>query len=98
LIFIYLKKRRTQSLKKSSSKKILFIPTLIDPNKINFKISEPCLYVGCLCIDLINDKYSIEDVINIIKNNIENIKISSSKRRSSGWINLSSSVLKNIKI
>jgi hypothetical protein len=59
-------------------------------------INENMLHYGCLCIEP-NDNISLDDIKIHLINNIDYITNSSSVK-SGGWINLSSSILKNIKI
>lgn len=93
---------RTQSLQSSNPSnpsqqiKYIYIPTFINPENITYLIDDPKLFVSCLCI-MPNDNKYIDIIINAIKQNIEYIKNNSSKR-GGGWINLTSTVIKNIPI
>jgi hypothetical protein len=88
---------RKQSLK-IKHKKCIYIPTFLHPSKISesMHINENMLHYGCLCIEP-NDNISLDDIKIHLINNIDYITNSSSVK-SGGWINLSSSILKNIKI
>ena len=87
---------RTQSLKISKKNKVIYIPTLIDPSNISITIREPSLFQNCLCIEP-NNENDLENIIIIIKKNINYLK-SISSQRSGGWITLSSRNLYKIPI
>ena len=83
---------RSQSLKLSTSPKVIYIPTFIDPLDMQVKVSSPTLFYSCLCIEpksLMDDIYLI---LHTIEKNMELIQQSTSKR-GGGWINLSSRIL-----
>jgi hypothetical protein len=90
---------RTQSLIKSESNLVIYTPTFSDPKAIKCKISEPILYINCLCIELQKNvtEFSLENIVEIIQNNVDFI-VSNSSKRGGGWINLSGSILKQIVI
>ena len=87
---------RRQSLKISKKNLVIYIPSLIDPSNISITVREPCLFQSCLCIEP-NNENNIENIVNIIKKNINYLK-SISLQRSSGWITLSSRNLYKIPI
>jgi hypothetical protein len=78
---------RTQSLVKSDSNLVIYTPTFSDPKAIKCKISKPFLFINCLCIELKKNvtKYSLENIVEIIQNNIDFI-VSNSSKRGGGWI------------
>jgi len=86
---------RTQSLVIPESDRVIFVPTFCDPANIECRIQPPSLFLGCLCIDVVDDEYTVEDVVEIIGANRSHIERNSSKR-GGGWINLSSTILKAI--
>ena len=86
---------RSQAIKYSTSDRVIYIPTMINPNDIKFKICKPVLYYKSLCIEILDTTLTCEDLVDVILKNKDYIENNSSKR-GSGWINLSSSILKNI--
>ena len=88
---------RSQSIRLPSRDRVIYIPVFIDPTNFQYTIDVPTVYSGCLCIELTTDEYTNEEVIEIIKNNIEYIKSNSSKR-GGGWINLSTKTLLSVPI
>jgi Eco57I restriction-modification methylase len=87
---------RTQSLKISQNENVLYIPTFLDPNNIIINKDKSKLFYSCLCIEA-KDNYSLDNIIEIIKNNKLFITNNSSKR-GGGWISLSGRILKQIPI
>jgi adenine-specific DNA-methyltransferase len=87
---------RTQSLVISKKEKVIYISTFIDPKNLKFKIEKPELHISSLCIEP-KDINDIDKIINIITNNIDYIK-NNSNVKNNGWINISSTLLKNIPI
>lgn len=88
---------RSQSLKLSTSPKVIYIPTFIDPLDMHVKVSSPTLFYSCLCIEpksLMDDIYLI---LYTIEKNMELIQQSTSKR-GGGWINLSSRILYDLPV
>jgi hypothetical protein len=88
---------RSQSLKLSTSPKVIYIPTFIDPLDMQVKVSSPTLFYSCLCIEpksLMDDIYLI---LYTIEKNMELIQQNTSKR-GGGWINLSSRILYDLPI
>jgi type I restriction-modification system DNA methylase subunit len=80
---------RTQSIVKPKAKRVMYVPTFINPVEYKMTISmAPSLYQGCLCIEPKNDA-DTEKIYDIIKKNMDYIAKISSKR-SGGWITLSS--------
>ena len=88
---------RTQSLKISNNKKVIYIPTFTNPDNILYKIDIPLLFIGCLCLEITNNLYTPEYIINILNNNKKFI-INNSSKRGGGWINISGRILKQIVI
>jgi hypothetical protein len=82
---------RSQSIKVSKKEKVIYIPSLINPNDLKYTIEEPKLHVGCLCIEPINTN-DIPKIIECIKNNTDYLFKNSSKKNN-GWINLSTTLL-----
>lgn len=82
---------RSQSIKISKKEKVIYIPTLINPNDLKYTIEEPKLHSGCLCIEPI-DTNDIPRIIECIKNNTDYLFKNSSKKNN-GWINLSTTLL-----
>ena len=87
---------RTQSLVKPKSEKVIYVSTMVNPEKIDYKIDSSKLSISCLSITP-NDTYTTEHILDILHKNTKYIEDNSSKR-GGGWINLSSTVLKNISI
>lgn len=88
---------RTQSLKLPKRSQVIYVPVFIDPANIQYVIDEPSVYSGCLCIELMTEEYTNEEIIETIKKNIEYIKSNSSKR-GGGWINLSTKTLLSVPV
>jgi len=88
---------RTQSLVISNKSKVLYIPTFCDPENLIYNILKPQLHIGCLCIEVKDDKYKIEFIKKVLEKNKEFI-IRNSSKRGGGWLNISSSILKQISI
>ena len=86
---------RTQSIIKPKSKEVIYVPTFIDPNNINYIISTSKLCVSSLSIELKTNKYRLNDIIDILHKNKEFI-IKNSSKRGGGWINISGRILKEI--
>lgn len=86
---------RTQSLKISNNKKVIYIPTFTNPDNILYKIDIPLLFIGCLCLEITNNLYTPEYIINQLKNNKDYI-VNNSSKRGGGWINISGRILKQI--
>ena len=87
---------RTQSLIKPKSEKVIYVSTMVNPEHIDYKTDCSKLSVSCLSITP-KEKYTTEYILNILHKNKNYIEDNSSNR-GGGWINLSGSVLKNIKI
>lgn len=80
---------RTQSIVKPKAKRVIYIPSFINPVDYKMTISlSPSLYQGCLCIEPKNDE-DTEKIYDTIEKNMDYIAEISSKR-SGGWITLSS--------
>lgn len=88
---------RTQSLILSGQKNVIYVSTFVDPNNIQYKIDKPKLCIGCLCIELKDNKYKLEDLKKIFEKNKDFI-INNSSKRGGGWLNISGSILKQIPI
>ena len=88
---------RTQSLKISEQENMMYIPTLVDPDNIKYKIEKTKLFVGCLGLEIKDNKYSLEMIKEYLEKNKQFI-IDNSPKRNGGWLTLSSSVLKRIEI
>ncbi len=88
---------RTQSLKISEKEKILYAPTFADPENISYKIDKPKLCSGCLSIEVIDDRFTLEQVKEALKKNKDFI-VQNSSKRGGGWINISSRILKQVPI
>ena len=88
---------RTQSLKISEQENMMYIPTLVDPENIKYKIEKTKLFVGCLGLEIKDNKYSLEMIKEYLEKNKQFI-IDNSPKRNGGWLTLSSSVLKRIEI
>jgi len=87
---------RTQSLIKPKSEKVIYVSTMVNPEHIDYKTDCSKLSVSCLSITP-KEKYTTKYILNILHKNKNYIEDNSSNR-GGGWINLSGSVLKNIKI
>ena len=72
----------------------MFYKSRTNSNKLYVKPGS--LYIGCLCINPIEEKY-IDIIKNSIIKNINFIQENSSKR-SGGWINLSSRILYQVPV
>ena len=88
---------RTQSLKISQKENILYATTFADPENISYKIDKPKLCSGCLSIEVIDDRFTLEQVKEALKKNKDFI-IQNSSKRGGGWINISSRILKQVPI
>ena len=88
---------RTQSLVAPLSERVLYIPTFGDPNSIAYSIDTSKLFVGCLCLELKTDEYSLEEVVDILIKNKDFIEKNSLKR-GGGWISISGTLLKKISL
>jgi adenine-specific DNA-methyltransferase len=88
---------RTQSLVPPKSEKVLYIPTFGDPNSVGYRIDDSKLFVGCLCLELTTDEYSLEEVVEILIKNKDFIEKNSLKR-GGGWISISGTLLKKINL
>lgn len=86
---------RTQSLKVSDKSNVIYIPSMIDPKKPNISIKKPELHIGSICIEPKDDTYTCDKLKQIIIDNIDKIENSSSKRNN-GYIQLSTTVLKDL--
>ena len=75
----------------------MYIPTLVDPDNIKYKIEKTKLFVGCLGLEIKDNKYSLEMIKEYLEKNKQFI-IDNSPKRNGGWLTLSSSVLKRIEI
>jgi hypothetical protein len=82
---------RSQSIKISKKEKVIYIPTMINPNDLKYTIEPPKLHSGCLCIEP-SDTNDIPKIIECIKNNTDYLFKNSSKKNN-GWINLSTTLL-----
>ena len=88
---------RTQALIKSSHEKVIYTPTFVDPNDIRYVSMRPEYHFGCLCIEILDNKYTRGKIIDILEKNKQYI-IENSTKRGGGWLNISSRVLKGIPI
>ena len=88
---------RSQSLVCAKSEKVLYIPTFADPNSVGYRIDNSKLFVGCLCLELSTDEYSLEEVVEILVKNKDFIEQNSLKR-GGGWISISCTILKKISL
>ena len=88
---------RTQSLKISTKENILYAPTFSDPENISYRIDKPKLCSGCLSIEVIDDRFTLEQVKQALKKNKDFI-VQNSSKRGGGWINISSRILKQVPI
>ncbi len=86
---------RSQSLVMAPSRAI-YVPTLVDPKNINYTILEPTLFISSLCIYPKKETISLESILSILERN-KDIIIKNSSKRGSGWLNLSSSTLKELR-
>jgi len=88
---------RTQSIKLSDNKECIYIPIFCNPN--NFKILKykNLLHISSIKIEVLDNNYSLDNIIDIIKNNRDYI-IENSPKRGGGWINLTTRILNNINI
>lgn len=88
---------RTQSITVPKADKVIYVPTFADPNNISYNVMEPTYHISSLCIELKSDEYTIEEIVQILKDHREFIEKNSSKR-GGGWINISGSILKKIPV
>jgi hypothetical protein len=88
---------RTQALKISKNDKVIYVSTLSDSNDIKYKIDKSMLFIGCLCIELKTNEYTLKNIKQILENNKEFI-INNSSKRAGGWLNMSGRILKQIPI
>lgn len=82
---------RTQSILPCEGE-CLLLPTLMDPNNMEAKVIKNSLWWNSLCIKSKNPEMNIKE---ILKTSVKFIEKHSPKR-GSGWISLSSSVIKSI--
>jgi len=82
---------RSQSIKISKKERVIYVPTLINPNDLKYTVEPPKLHSGCLCIEP-SDTNDIPRIIECIKNNTDYLFKNSSKKNN-GWINLSTTLL-----
>ena len=88
---------RTQSLKVSAKENMMYIPTLADPENIRYKIEKSKLFVGCLGLEIKDDKHTLEEIKEFFEKN-KQFMIDNSSKRNGGWITLSTRILKQIEI
>ena len=88
---------RSQSLIVPTSERVIYLPTFCDPSRIEYRILSPSLWSGCLCIDVIDTEYDVEEIANHILSKHDYLEQRCSKR-GGGWINLTSTVLKSMPI
>lgn len=88
---------RTQSLVISKNDRVLYVPVFTDPKNIPYYIDKPKLFISCLCIEIKDSNYSIDNVRDILVKNQSFIEKNSSKR-GGGWITISGRILKQIPI
>lgn len=88
---------RTQSLKIPDKERIIYIPTLADPENIVYKIDKPKLHIGCLSLEITDQAYTLESIQTVLENNKQFI-IDNSSKRGGGWLNMSSRIIKQIGI
>jgi len=87
---------RTQSLCVSKRETVVYMPALIHPDNVRFTITPPTLHVGCLCIEP-NEVNDIDLIVRTIRENMDYIKKNSSIKNN-GWINISTTILKDLPI
>lgn len=88
---------RTQSLQISNNDEVMYIPTFADPENIIYIIDKPKLCIGCLSLEITDDRYTLGFVKTILEKNKQFI-VDNSSKRGGGWINVSSRILKQIEI
>jgi hypothetical protein len=88
---------RSQSLHIPTTERVIYLPTFCDPTRIEYRIQRPTLWSGCLCIDVTDDDYDVEEIAEHILSKRDYLERQCSKR-GGGWINLTSTVLKTIPI
>lgn len=86
---------RTQSIKLPPNKNVIFMSLFTDPDKIDIRVCDISLYKNCICIYNRNLSTDYTNIINCIKSNKELIKDISPKR-GGGWINISTTTIKNL--
>lgn len=86
---------RSQSVNITSNDDLcIYVPCFLNPEEFDIYIKPTMLFKSCLCIKPHNQS-DINKIFDIIKNNIEFIKLNSPKK-SNGWINISSRILNQI--
>jgi hypothetical protein len=88
---------RSQSLVIPKSERVIYVPTFCDPSRMEYKISPPTLWSGCLCVDVTDETYDVEEIAEHILSKHDYLERQCSKR-GGGWITLTSTVLKTIPI
>ena len=88
---------RTQSIIVSDNKECIYIPTFCDPNKMKITKGENILHISTIKIELLDINYTLDDIIDILKDNHEYI-VENCPKRGGGWINLTTRILNSIRI
>jgi hypothetical protein len=88
---------RSQSLVLPKSERVIYVPTFCDPSRMGYQILSPTLWSGCLCIDVTDETYDVEEIAKHILSKHDYLERQCSKR-GGGWITLTSTVLKTIPI
>lgn len=86
---------RTQAIKIPTNEHVIFMSLFADPNNIDARICKTTLYKNCICISTRNGSSNYDDVIDCIRRNKELIERKSSKR-GGGWINISTTTIKDL--
>jgi len=86
---------RTQAIKLTPNDSVIFMSLFSDPNNIDIRVCETVLYKNCICIYTRDKSSDYTDIINCIRSNKELIEKKSSKR-GGGWINISTTTIKDL--
>lgn len=86
---------RTQAIKLPQNDNVIFMSLFTDPNNIDVRVCKTSLYKNCICICTRDKSTDYTSIIDCIRSNKELIEKKSSKR-GSGWINISTTTIKDL--
>jgi hypothetical protein len=86
---------RTQAVKLQQNTSVVFMSLFTDPNNIDIRECKTTLYKNCICICARDKSANYTNVINCIRLNKATIERKSSKR-GGGWINISTTTIKDL--
>lgn len=86
---------RTQAIMPPPNDNVIFMSLFSDPNNIDLRVCKTTLYKNCICIYNRDKSRDYTDIINCIRLNNELIEKKSTKR-GGGWINISTTTIKDL--